>query len=362
MRTRSRQQIGLLGHLSNDALEYLSEARAFIDYEHDPSVEKREFNFVEVKQRGQYFVTTLVPKNSPGTNFNLQTDSYRAGDDMMIINSSREDVTWKPMGLRIKQTFYFKNELTRLELISVFDTSETWQFRAEPGKANKKYPGLKESITYKLCADEYDVRPKLRKWVSYIRQNKSACRVFKHLFVSKCPREKWELCQDQQVHRNLMIDNYEFCNPHLNDNQKKAVQKCVDSNHPISMIHGPPGTGKTTVLIEIIKKLLDGNLNILVCAHSNQAVDNILARLFELFQQNPEQFPYFGVEDENEFNWLKLGSNRVYRDRNVIENFDNFNQSMIQNNTRLVFSTLHGISERKCTDRSGYNPFWIYRG
>merc|ERR1719483_532451 len=126
------------------------------------------------------------------------------------------------------------------------------------------------------------------------------------------------------------------------------------------MIHGPPGTGKTTVLIEIIKKLLDGNLNILVCAHSNQAVDNILARLFELFQQNPEQFPYFGVEDENEFNWLKLGSNRVYRDRNVIENFKNFNQSMIQNNTRLVFSTLHGISERKFTDRSGYkHGFYI---
>lgn len=122
------------------------------------------------------------------------------------------------------------------------------------------------------------------------------------------------------------------------------------------MIHGPPGTGKTTVLIEIIKQLLDGKKNVLVCAHSNQAVDNILSRLFDLFEKDHDQFPYFGVIDENESTVketvYKRGSHRVHRDRNVIKNFDFYNTNMVQNNTRLVFSTLHGISDRNQPKRS----------
>ena len=53
---------------SNDALQYLAETKAFINYEHDPTVGTREFKFIKVEFRNGYFVTTLVPNDSFGYN------------------------------------------------------------------------------------------------------------------------------------------------------------------------------------------------------------------------------------------------------------------------------------------------------
>lgn len=74
-----------------------------------------------------------------------------------------------------------------------------------------------------------------------------------------------------------------FYNSNLNDSQKEAVNFAV--NNELSIIHGPPGTGKTHTLIEIILQLLKNedinktNQRILVCGPSNIAVDTILERL-----------------------------------------------------------------------------------
>ncbi|TIA91851.1 hypothetical protein E3P81_01788 [Wallemia ichthyophaga] len=64
----------------------------------------------------------------------------------------------------------------------------------------------------------------------------------------------------------------------LNDSQKRAVDRCISADH-LSLIHGPPGTGKSYTLIEIIRQLITQNKRILVCGASNLAVDNILERL-----------------------------------------------------------------------------------
>ena len=45
------------------------------------------------------------------------------------------------------------------------------------------------------------------------------------------------------------------------------------------MIHGPPGTGKTYTLIELIRQLVHQNQRVLVCGPSNISVDNIVERL-----------------------------------------------------------------------------------
>ena len=48
------------------------------------------------------------------------------------------------------------------------------------------------------------------------------------------------------------------------------------------MIHGPPGTGKTTTVVELIRRLvLQQGFRVLACAPSNVAVDNIVERLAE---------------------------------------------------------------------------------
>jgi ATP-dependent RNA/DNA helicase IGHMBP2 len=65
-----------------------------------------------------------------------------------------------------------------------------------------------------------------------------------------------------------------FINTQLNTSQQNAVQAMV-VNKEILIIHGPPGTGKTTTLIEGIVQLLKKEEKIVVTAPSNTAVDNI---------------------------------------------------------------------------------------
>lgn len=72
-------------------------------------------------------------------------------------------------------------------------------------------------------------------------------------------------------------ESIEFFDETLNQPQRRAVKFAMGSN--VSMIHGPPGTGKTYTLIEIIRQLVKNQQKVLVCGPSNISVDNILERL-----------------------------------------------------------------------------------
>lgn len=67
----------------------------------------------------------------------------------------------------------------------------------------------------------------------------------------------------------------------LNSFQQSAVQKILNANE-LAIVHGPPGTGKTTTLIQAIKALIKrDNQKILVVAPSNTAVDLLSEKLLE---------------------------------------------------------------------------------
>ncbi|MBS1576783.1 MAG: Flp pilus assembly complex ATPase component TadA, partial [Bacteroidetes bacterium] len=65
-----------------------------------------------------------------------------------------------------------------------------------------------------------------------------------------------------------------FRNRNLNESQQKAISEIVE-NEKMCIVHGPPGTGKTTTLIEAIYQLIKEEEKVLVSAPSNTAVDNI---------------------------------------------------------------------------------------
>ncbi|MFM2326937.1 MAG: hypothetical protein RIR31_1139, partial [Bacteroidota bacterium] len=65
-----------------------------------------------------------------------------------------------------------------------------------------------------------------------------------------------------------------YNNKNLNDSQQQAVA-AITQNEQITIVHGPPGTGKTTTLVEAIVQLIKAGEKILVSAPSNTAVDNI---------------------------------------------------------------------------------------
>nr|XP_026252347.1 DNA-binding protein SMUBP-2 [Urocitellus parryii] len=67
-------------------------------------------------------------------------------------------------------------------------------------------------------------------------------------------------------------------NATLDPSQKEAVLFAL-SQKELAIIHGPPGTGKTTTLVEIILQAVKQGLKVLCCAPSNIAVDNLVERL-----------------------------------------------------------------------------------
>ena len=66
--------------------------------------------------------------------------------------------------------------------------------------------------------------------------------------------------------------------PWLNPSQQDAVQRVIEAQE-VAIIHGPPGTGKTTTLVEVIIETLQRETQVLVCAPSNAAVDWISGQL-----------------------------------------------------------------------------------
>ncbi|MBK8491718.1 MAG: AAA family ATPase [Saprospirales bacterium] len=69
--------------------------------------------------------------------------------------------------------------------------------------------------------------------------------------------------------------------PQLNPSQNQAVNQILASQD-VAVVHGPPGTGKTTTLVQAIKLLCETEATVLVTAPSNTATDLLTERLSEL--------------------------------------------------------------------------------
>jgi hypothetical protein len=74
------------------------------------------------------------------------------------------------------------------------------------------------------------------------------------------------------------VVNFSPFNVNLNECQQKAVMSALEARD-ISLIHGPPGTGKTTTVVELIRQAVLRGKRVLLTASSNIAVDNVLEKL-----------------------------------------------------------------------------------
>src|SRR5207302_4903902 len=64
----------------------------------------------------------------------------------------------------------------------------------------------------------------------------------------------------------------------MNSEQEQAAA-LADRAEDLMLVHGPPGTGKTTVLVEVIRRALARGEKVVAAAPSNLAVDNLVERL-----------------------------------------------------------------------------------
>lgn len=78
--------------------------------------------------------------------------------------------------------------------------------------------------------------------------------------------------------RPRFIEGHVPSRPDFNAEQNLAIERAMQMQDYL-LIHGPPGTGKTSVIAEIVKRLVQQGQRVMLVAFTNQAVDNMLKRL-----------------------------------------------------------------------------------
>jgi len=72
-----------------------------------------------------------------------------------------------------------------------------------------------------------------------------------------------------------------FKNSRLNESQTQCVNSIIDPDNLTTIIHGPPGTGKTTTIVATVLELIKQNKKVVICAPTNAAVDNVALKLID---------------------------------------------------------------------------------
>ncbi|XP_050808766.1 DNA-binding protein SMUBP-2 isoform X2 [Gopherus flavomarginatus] len=128
---------------------------------------------------------------------------------------------------------------------------------------------LGQENSYRLLKLANDVTYKrLKKALNTLNQYHSgpACNLIDVLFFSSDPSAPGE------------TKPLKFYNESLDVSQREAVSFSL-AQKELAIIHGPPGTGKTTTVVELILQAVQQGLKVLCCAPSNIAVDNLVERL-----------------------------------------------------------------------------------
>lgn len=85
----------------------------------------------------------------------------------------------------------------------------------------------------------------------------------------------------------------------LNEFQETAAKRALRARD-VYCIHGPPGTGKTRTLMAIVQQAVADGQRVLACAHSNQAVDNLLVGASSPDEPDPGTLHAMALDDDRE--------------------------------------------------------------
>ena len=174
-------------------------------------------------------------------------------------------------------------------------------------------------------------------------------------FLLSCQSDRCRALRDiicgNHVPMPEKIGDVSFFNNGLTERQKEAVVRSlsIDHENPFFLIHGPPGTGKTTVIAELVRQFRNRGLNVLITSHTNVAVDNAMERLLTDYRSS-----------ELGSKIVRLGLRAKVTNKKLRDLVPVKNEELIKLKTaQVVGATLLKVSMLKMHNKIGWeNPFF----
>lgn len=204
----------------------------------------------------------------------------------------------------------------------------------EDGTVKLKSPNSPENIEAVIVTAHETGEFTIRTATRLIREVYYLSKVFDPTFIltalqtalSQNPNNR-NLCKKilngLQSNEQLNINDKSDFLQQLNDSQKRAVKLCEEKE--ISLIWGPPGTGKTYTLSEIIYRALKRDQSILVLSTSNVAIDQVLLYLDKILSlQHKQLIRRLGATDSEICNrYIKSNSDLSIQEQVVFSTLAN---------------------------------------
>lgn len=191
--------------------------------------------------------------------------NFEYGKPICFFTLGKEIIDGKVMPAKDAKPHYFKFTA----VVSYVDGDRMVVALNNESQAAELQQTAQESLTMlgvQLSFDETSYRTMLDALDRVIRGKGNRLTYLRDLFYTDMPAQRFKF---DAVHL-----------PWLNPAQEHAVNEVLWAKD-VAVVHGPPGTGKTTTLVEAVTECLRKENQVLVCAQSNMAVDWISEKLID---------------------------------------------------------------------------------
>ena len=247
-----------------NSIQALQQQRLLLQMEYEAEKEAfrqqtEEMGLMRKVKRGDAWYPLKMGKSYYNSLNQLVVEVYRQGDEEIEHNFEfGKPVCFFSVGEKDKiRYFSFTGTVSYVDgdrmVVSVPDNGQLIDVQ---GAENVGVQLFFDETSYKMMFDALDRVMKAKGRLGYLRD----------LFYS---RQQAETFSFAPMHF-----------PYLNRTQEEAVNKVLRAKD-VAIVHGPPGTGKTTTLVEAIYETLRRENQVMVCAQSNMAVDWISEKLVD---------------------------------------------------------------------------------